>query len=44
VTGTIVQVNVSRGGIPKRAILSGETTEAGITGDAWRFPALSVKT
>jgi MOSC domain-containing protein YiiM len=38
VTGTIVQVNVSRGGIPKRAIASGELTEAGIAGDAWRFP------
>lgn len=37
-TGTIVQVNVSRGGIPKRAIPSGEVTEAGIAGDAWRFP------
>jgi MOSC domain-containing protein YiiM len=38
VTGTIVQVNVSRGGIPKRAIASGELREAGIAGDAWRFP------
>ena len=37
-TGTIVQVNVSRGGVPKRAIPSGEVTEAGIAGDAWRFP------
>lgn len=37
-TGTIVQVNVSRGGIPKRAILSGDVTEAGISGDAWRYP------
>jgi MOSC domain-containing protein YiiM len=38
VTGTIVQVNVSRGGIPKRAIASGELMETGITGDEWRFP------
>jgi MOSC domain-containing protein YiiM len=38
VTGTIVQVNVSRGGIPKRAVASGELTEAGIAGDGWRFP------
>jgi MOSC domain-containing protein YiiM len=38
VTGTVVQVNVSRGGIPKRAILSGELTAAGIAGDAWRYP------
>jgi MOSC domain-containing protein YiiM len=38
VTGTVVQVNVSRGGIPKRPIPSGEMTETGIVGDAWRFP------
>jgi len=38
VTGTVLQVNVSRGGIPKRAIPSGELTAAGIVGDAWRYP------
>jgi MOSC domain-containing protein YiiM len=38
VTGTVVQVNVSRGGIPKLAIPSGEMTQTGIAGDAWRFP------
>ena len=37
-TGTVVQLSVSRGGIPKRAILSGELTEQGVTGDAWRYP------
>ena len=37
-TGTIVQINVSPGGIPKRAIASAELTPAGIVGDAWRFP------
>jgi MOSC domain-containing protein YiiM len=37
-TGTIVQVSVSRGGIPKRAIPSGELTATGIVGDAWRYP------
>ena len=37
-TGTIVQISVSPGGIPKRAIASAELTEAGIVGDAWRFP------
>ena len=37
-TGTVLQVNVSRGGIPKQAIPSGELTAAGIDGDAWRFP------
>jgi len=38
VTGTILQVNVSRGGIPKRAIPSGDLTAAGIAGDAWHHP------
>jgi MOSC domain-containing protein YiiM len=38
VTGTVVQVSVSRGGIPKRAIASGELTASGIVGDAWRYP------
>jgi MOSC domain-containing protein YiiM len=38
VTGTVVQVNVSGGGIPKLPIPSGEMTETGIVGDAWRFP------
>jgi len=37
-TGTVLQVNVSRGGIPKRAIPSGVLTAAGIEGDAWRYP------
>jgi MOSC domain-containing protein YiiM len=38
VTGTVVQVNVSRGGIPKLPIPSAELTEKGVGGDAWRFP------
>jgi MOSC domain-containing protein YiiM len=37
VTGTVLQVNVSQGGIPKREVPSGELTPAGITGDAWRY-------
>ena len=37
-TGTILQVNVSRDGIPKLAIPSGLLTAAGIAGDAWRYP------
>ena len=36
--GTVVQVSVSRGGIPKLAVPSAELTELGITGDAWRYP------
>jgi MOSC domain-containing protein YiiM len=37
-TGTVVQVSVSPGGIPKRAIPSATFTEIGIVGDAWRYP------
>ena len=36
-TGTVLQVNVSQGGIPKREIPAGALTAAGITGDAWRY-------
>jgi MOSC domain-containing protein YiiM len=38
VTGTVVQVSVSRGGVPKLPVPSGELTEAGIVGDGWRYP------
>ena len=37
-TALVAQVNVSQGGIPKRAIPSATVTEAGIAGDAWRYP------
>ena len=37
-TGTVVRINVSQGGIPKVAIASGELTETGVFGDAWRYP------
>lgn len=36
-TGTVLQVNVSQGGIPKREIPSGELTPSGMTGDSWRY-------
>ena len=36
-TGTVLQVNVSPGGVPKRPIPSGELTASGITGDSWRY-------
>ena len=36
-TGTVLQVNVSQGGIPKHDIPSGELTPAGIKGDSWRY-------
>jgi MOSC domain-containing protein YiiM len=38
VTGSIVQVNVSPGGVPKRAIAEAEVTPQGIRGDAWAHP------
>lgn len=38
--GTIVQVNVSGGGLPKRAIPSGLITELGIQGDAHAHPEI----
>ena len=34
-TGTIVQVSISKGGIPKRAIEEGRVSEGGLEGDAW---------
>ncbi len=36
-TGTVVQVSVSQGGIPKLAIRSAELTERGIVGDRCRY-------
>ena len=37
-TGLVLQVNVSRGGIPKRQIPVGELTPSGFAGDSWRYP------
>ena len=37
-TGTVIQVSVSLGGIPKLTILSAALSETGVTGDAWRYP------
>jgi MOSC domain-containing protein YiiM len=34
----VLQLSVSQGGIPKRAIPSAEATTTGLAGDAWRFP------
>jgi MOSC domain-containing protein YiiM len=39
-TGSILQVSVSRGGVPKHAILSGTLTLAGIEGDGHAHPEL----
>jgi MOSC domain-containing protein YiiM len=38
--GVIVQVNVSLGGIPKRAIAAGTITPLGLTGDACAHPGI----
>ena len=39
-TGSIVQVNVSPGGIPKRPIAQAEVTPEGIRGDSWAHPQI----
>jgi MOSC domain-containing protein YiiM len=39
-TGTIVQINISPGGIPKRPIVQAEVTPAGIRGDSWAHPQI----
>jgi len=39
-TGTIVQINVSLGGIPKRPIASGMITARGLAGDACAHPQI----
>jgi MOSC domain-containing protein YiiM len=39
-TGSIVQVNISPGGIPKRPIAEAEVTPEGIRGDSWAHPQI----
>jgi MOSC domain-containing protein YiiM len=39
-TGSIVQINISPGGIPKRPIAEAEVTPQGIRGDAWAHPQI----
>jgi MOSC domain-containing protein YiiM len=38
VKGSIVQISVSPGGVPKRAIAEAEVTPGGIRGDSWAHP------
>ncbi len=38
--GKILQVSVSRGGVPKRAIGAGVITHQGIEGDSWAHPQI----
>jgi MOSC domain-containing protein YiiM len=35
-----MQIGISKGGVPKRAIGSGELTARGVTGDGWRHPRI----
>jgi MOSC domain-containing protein YiiM len=39
-TGIVVQVNVSPGGVPKRAVLTGIVTLDGLVGDSWGHPQI----
>jgi MOSC domain-containing protein YiiM len=39
-TGSIIQINVSPGGVPKRPIAEAELTPEGIRGDAWAHPQI----
>jgi MOSC domain-containing protein YiiM len=40
VTGTTIQISISRGGVPKRAIAEGVLTPVGIEGDAHAHPQI----
>ena len=37
-TGAIVQVSISAGGVPNHSIATGTVAANGIVGDAWRYP------
>jgi len=39
-TGQIVQINISRGGIPKRPVPEAVITPLGLEGDSWNHPAI----
>ncbi|MBX9604237.1 MAG: MOSC domain-containing protein [Bryobacteraceae bacterium] len=38
--GIVLQINVSRGGVPKRAIFEGVVTAEGLQGDSWAHPSI----
>jgi len=38
--GSIVQISISPGGIPKRAVAEAEVTPEGIRGDSWAHPQI----
>jgi len=37
-SGQVIQINISPGGLPKRPILAGNITHAGVEGDSWAHP------
>src|ERR1700733_14515068 len=39
-TGSIVQISISPGGVPKRPIAEAEVTVEGIRGDSWAHPQI----
>ena len=39
-TGRVVQINISRGGLPKRAVSEGVLTSSGFEGDSWAHPQI----
>src|SRR5438477_423247 len=39
-TGSLLQINVSRGGLPKRAVSEGRVTALGVDGDSHAHPAI----
>src|ERR1043165_8944600 len=39
-TGKIVQINISRGGVPKRPISAVDITQEGLEGDSWNHPEI----
>ena len=39
-TGSIVQINISPGGVPKRPTAEAEVTVQGIRGDSWAHPQI----
>jgi MOSC domain-containing protein YiiM len=40
VTGSIVQISISAGGVPKRPVAEAEVTPEGIRGDSWAHPQI----
>jgi MOSC domain-containing protein YiiM len=39
-TGSIVQINISHGGVPKRPVPQARATALGLAGDSWAHPSI----